>query len=964
MLNKLEPQAQSSKILVQDPLRLLPEANGIIHAFARDNGFTVIVATTNLVFRDLYEKALADHSARKLLVIDRAPPKRRTAGAGSQAPAPLYPDLLDEVPPAARIRIDLQQFLTDQTGDPLWPAEVNLPPYSRLLIRYLPDVLRAHQNLRTADPNRFNNNDLKTILAFAALGIAESAFKKLDASVYWRIGLMGHAVMEELEPVVPEITRTIRQALKTAPAPFCWFNGQNTETVLKAFYLALILSQHFEYWELLMVNVDPALAGLNRIEPSILKQAPDLIRMDMVQAERDQLAVEASLTSANLKMLLIDSIDIRHPKDAARLIQKEQYSSLLRSLALLMVLGDLLTKNPDKDSHNALYGYLFPDSEKSPISFVEKRQSTTWDQLKEAYWLLSGIRKLEAVLAQFEKELAVLPAEKLNFELFWSRWNKDRLNRLEYCLSALERLTVSGDLLPRAESDLPSAFVNALVDIRERTRQLAEKLLNRIEALNRRFQDLVALQYPRWVQGDTEVRLTSQFLERCLKPHWDPQSQPAVLLIFDGLRYDIWDEMLRPMLETRLATLAEYPAASILPTETHFTRKAISAGTFPDAFNSREGENKLLQHGLTSLYGSKFTVQVVEPDGGGVGETVRYRAGNLEVYIFELCDKELHKIGMKVLQDGRQVPARPLSFIYQQHIKNIIETEVMAIVRGLEAGTRVFITADHGFARVGRQPIWFDENDLNDSMDCRYLHCFLKVAPGKARLKPDFRKNTITFTPQQLRMPQSETIFKKKTRQAYEKHYESIVFPKTGFSFSRKGFPYNPDAYSHGGISLQEMMIPMVVLEVKSKEEGAIALAAIQGPDETVEGETVEFRLLLNRVDSGASKAGDIRVDVSAFLRHKNHQSPLSDQVLFVSAAGAEVVYRLSPDSTDAEKDEINQGQMTRILTISVRYREGHRIIQKTSTHSFTTRLNPEKLVRRVPASLGKILGLTPKSMR
>jgi hypothetical protein len=453
-------------------------------------------------------------------------------------------------------------------------------------------------------------------------------------------------------------------------------------------------------------------------------------------------------------------------------------------------------------------------------------------------------------------------------------------------------------------------------------------------------------------------------LERCLKPHWDPQSQLAVLLIFDGLRYDIWDEMLRPMLETRLTTLAEYPAASILPTETHFTRKAISAGTFPDAFNSREGENKLLQRGLTNLYGSKFTVQVVEPDGGGVGETVRYRAGNLDVYIFELCDKELHKIGMKVLQDGRLVPARPLAFIYRQHIKNIIDTEVMAIVRRLTPGTRVFVTADHGFARVGRQAIWFDEADLNDSRDCRYLHCSLKVPHDQARMKPEFRKNTITFTPQQLRMPISETIVKKKTRQVYEKRYGSIAFPRTGFSFSRKGFPYNPDAYSHGGISLQEMMIPMVVLEVKSKEEGAIALATIQGPSEAVEGEDVEFRLLLKRVDTAALSAGDIRVDVSAFLQKRSDQSPLSDQVLFVPAAGAEVVYRISPDSTDADKDEIRLAEMTRILTISVRYREGHRTIQKTATHSFTTRLNPEKLVRRVPANLGKILGLTPKSMR
>jgi hypothetical protein len=30
------------------------------------------------------------------------------------------------------------------------------------------------------------------------------------------------------------------------------------------------------------------------------------------------------------------------------------------------------------------------------------------------------------------------------------------------------------------------------------------------------------------------------------------------------------------------------------------------------------------------------------------GETVRYRAGNIDFFIFELCDKELHKIPVKI----------------------------------------------------------------------------------------------------------------------------------------------------------------------------------------------------------------------------------------------------------------------------------------------------------------------------
>lgn len=54
-LSKLEAVKESSRVVVWDSLRLLSEADGMIDSFASQNGYTVIMAATNLAFRDLYE---------------------------------------------------------------------------------------------------------------------------------------------------------------------------------------------------------------------------------------------------------------------------------------------------------------------------------------------------------------------------------------------------------------------------------------------------------------------------------------------------------------------------------------------------------------------------------------------------------------------------------------------------------------------------------------------------------------------------------------------------------------------------------------------------------------------------------------------------------------------------------------------------------------------------------------------
>ena len=293
---KLEAVQECDRILVRDSLRLLPGADGVIHSFARENGFTVVVSATNLVFRELYEKALSDAETKRLLIIDRAPIRRRTRASAMKAPPLFYPDLLEAVPEEARIDLDLRDFLKEQTGDPNWPAEANDSRFARLISANFPDVLRAHQNLRSADPKRFTDHDFQTIVAYASLGIPESSFKRLGPQDYWKIGMLAHEHLLELEALAPEVTRPIRDELSQAPAPFCWLADRDPDTVLRAFYLSVILSQHFEHWDLLLANIDPTLSALGSIERKVLEEAPKLVGERPDQAERDIASAEDSLT--------------------------------------------------------------------------------------------------------------------------------------------------------------------------------------------------------------------------------------------------------------------------------------------------------------------------------------------------------------------------------------------------------------------------------------------------------------------------------------------------------------------------------------------------------------------------------------------------------------------------------------------------------------------------------------------
>ncbi len=977
VLEQLEAVKQNNPVLVKDSLRLSFGFTGVIHNFAKDNNFTVIIAATNLVFRDLYNKySQGKTPSTKLLVIDQS--VRKYGQNIKRAPPVFYPDLLESLAEESKIELNLREYLKECTDDKDWPAITNEPIYARLILKNLNGILRAHQSLRNADKARFTDEDFYKIIVYGALGVGDLAFKLPDADDYWKIGLLGHEAFEELESAVPDITSSVKKELTRAPVPFCHFADKDPEKVIQAFYLSLILSQYSDEWNLLLNSVDPTLASLTKgAKKEILwASAPKLIEKDSLRAGQDLLAAENAISTQALQEILVDRLKINSLTGFTAILEKERYSSLFRSLAMVLAIEDALLPQPSLKAQTQVSAVIF-EAKKGDQNFLDISPSESWSALKEIYRLIQEITRLRDETSKSLKTLKVTAKAQLDFNFFFDLWNLKKVNRLEYYLSMLDRLVSNQDLLPR--EDIPVVFINAIKRIRQRINVITDEVNTQLDEINRYFQDLVISKYPSIITSgkvsesvktglqsalpilQTPV-LTSQFLQRCLKPNWDPQKEKAVILVFDGMRYEIWDEILRPALESKLEMLVDIPALSLLPSETHISRKAISAGLYPDEFDMTGAEHQLLKSALKRVLGLNLEIQTIPPTGG-TGERFHFRAGNLDFYVFDLCDEVLHNIQLIEIEGGRKAPARNLAFLYQQHIKNIIDTEITTIIRKLAPDTKVFIVADHGFGRIGRQPVLLDEKDLNEPEDCKYLNCYLKYPFAIANISQNNRSNILALTPEQIRMPREQNIPENRGRPGINKKFAAVLFPRTGYAFRRPNSPFKPDAYSHGGISMQEMLIPMAVMCVKSPDKGILALEPLNFRKELIEGEEVEFTFRIS-LPAQKKKPAETRVDIDASWNKGDEEHPLAHQVRYVAANPEDISYPFRADSSLIKDDERIKGTVEFTLTINIRYSASGRQYTDTIRQQFKVQPNPDKVIRRIPSSLGKILGAMPRDMR
>ncbi|MCX7605865.1 MAG: PglZ domain-containing protein [Bacteroidia bacterium] len=323
--------------------------------------------------------------------------------------------------------------------------------------------------------------------------------------------------------------------------------------------------------------------------------------------------------------------------------------------------------------------------------------------------------------------------------------------------------------------------------------------------------------YLEWVNSTDRPALSPDVLPRYFLPHIGTRGgEPTVLALIDGMRYDQW-KVLESLLAPYYDTVEERLFFSILPTATQYARNSLFSGLFPSdiaqrfprywADDDEEGGKNLFEeeffNDLLHRYKMPVKVGYVKVLRPEEGKTLLQqlpqllRQNEVVLLIFNFLDLMAHtRVQMNVL---KELAANDTAL--RATTRAWLETSAfLQVLKQLPQYTsQVFLTTDHGFVQV-RRPVRV-LGDRETTTNLRYKQgrnlnydrgekgVFHIRKPSEARLPRATASSTYLF--------------------ACEDHF--LVYPTNYNEYVR----LYRDSYQHGGVSLEEIVVPFVRLEVK-----------------------------------------------------------------------------------------------------------------------------------------------------
>ncbi len=338
-------------------------------------------------------------------------------------------------------------------------------------------------------------------------------------------------------------------------------------------------------------------------------------------------------------------------------------------------------------------------------------------------------------------------------------------------------------------------------------------LMQKTEA-NREWTKFIKKQYIKFLQKpDSETPTMSHNLLKSKLAPLLTDPEPVFLLVLDNFRLDQW-KMIQPILTEYFKVVQEDTYMAILPTTTHYARNALFAGMMPSEIekiykdlwvNEQDEEGKnlheedLLIRNLGKLNFKEKTsyTKITHLNAGKelVDKVPNLFNNKLNVIVYNFVDMLSHaRTEMNVMKELAEDEAA-----YRSITQSWFEHSPLfdALKRIAQKKVKLIITTDHGSIRVNN-PVKII-GDKATSTNLRYKQ-------GKNLSYNENELFTIkdpaeAFLPRQNMS--SRFVF------AYENHF--MAYPN---NYNYHVNMYN-NSFQHGGISMEEMIVPFVVLETK-----------------------------------------------------------------------------------------------------------------------------------------------------
>lgn len=336
------------------------------------------------------------------------------------------------------------------------------------------------------------------------------------------------------------------------------------------------------------------------------------------------------------------------------------------------------------------------------------------------------------------------------------------------------------------------------------------------EEANKEFNKFVVKNYKTWVNsepGPNAPVMSHNLLKNKLVPLLK-DNKPTFLIVIDNLRYDQW-KAIQPLVMENFRVEEEDTFYAMLPTATQYARNAIFAGLtplqisqqFPDMWKNDDDEGgknlheaDFLEAFLRRTFREPIKSQYVKITNHRDGELLEnnitnYLNNKLTVIVYNFVDMLSHaRTEMEVLKElaSDEAAYRSLSLSWFDHspLQN-------AMKKLAEKDINILLTTDHGTVRV---------KDPSRCIGDRETTTNIRYKTGK-NLNYEDRDVFAVREPEQFGLPKSRLS----STYIFAKENKYLVYPNNYNHFVN----FYKNTFQHGGISLEEMIIPVVKLSPK-----------------------------------------------------------------------------------------------------------------------------------------------------